>query len=182
MYQYLLLLDTDEEKEFFQELYNRYRDEMYYIAYQIVRNSLDAEDVVHETFLALTENLSGMMHSPSSKNWNYILTIVKHKCYNLYKKNKRELSNEFELEETVDVFSDELEERMVRMEEKELMLKLIRGMNPSYRDVLLLQYYHELEVSEIAKIMGKTEDNVRHISMRAKRKLQGILEENGNLR
>ena len=49
MYRYLLLLDTDEEKEFFQKIYIRYKNEMFYAAFAILQNSADAEDIVHDT-------------------------------------------------------------------------------------------------------------------------------------
>lgn len=42
-----------------------------------------------------------------------------------------------------------------------------------------MQYYHEMSAIEIAEEMGKTPDNIRHISMRAKRKLQSLMKENG---
>lgn len=90
MYQYLLLLDTEQEKEFFQKLYREHRNQMYYMALKIVKNESDAEDMVHETFLTLTEHLMGMIENPPKKNWNFILTILKHKCYNLLKKKKKE--------------------------------------------------------------------------------------------
>ncbi len=128
MYQYLLLLDTEQERKFFKELYREHKNEMYYIALKILNNESDAEDMVHETFLTLTENLPKMMDNPPQKNWNYILTILKHKCYNLYKKKKWEIDDETELENMKDVFSEKLDDRMERLEKKELILKVIKGM------------------------------------------------------
>lgn len=59
------------------------------------------------------------------------------------------------------------------------MTGLLKRLKRPYQQVLALQYYHELSVQEIAEEMETTPDNVRHISMRAKKKLQSILEENG---
>lgn len=47
MFQYLLLLESDEDKEFFTEIYQKYRKEMFYTAYNILHNPSDAEDIVH---------------------------------------------------------------------------------------------------------------------------------------
>ena len=49
MFQYLLLLETDEEREFFTEIYEKYQNDMFRIANGILHNSSDAEDMVHET-------------------------------------------------------------------------------------------------------------------------------------
>ena len=179
MYQYLLLLDTDEEKEFFQKIYIRYKNEMFYAAFAILQNSADAEDIVHDTFLTLIDKLNHMMEEPTERNWNYILTIVKHKSYNLYKKKKWEIDQEWDSFRQDDVFGEGMDARITKLERKEQLLKLMKKMRQSYQDVLIMQYYQELNIMEIAQILGKTPDNIRHISMRAKRKLQGILEENG---
>ena len=179
MYRYLLLLDTDEEKEFFQKIYIRYKNEMFYAAFAILQNSADAEDIVHDTFLTLIDKLNHMMEEPTERNWNYILTIVKHKSYNLYKKKKWEIDQEWDSFRQDDVFGEGMDARITKLERKEQLLKLMKKMRKSYQDVLIMQYYHEMNVMEIAQILGKTPDNIRHISMRAKRKLQGILEENG---
>ena len=77
------------------------------------------------------------------------------------------------------MFGEGMDARITKLERKEQLLKLMKKMRQSYQDVLIMQYYQELNIMEIAQILGKTPDNIRHISMRAKRKLQGILEENG---
>ena len=48
---YLCLLDTEEEKSKFEELYNQYRKLMYLCAKEILRDEQLAEDAVHEAFL-----------------------------------------------------------------------------------------------------------------------------------
>ncbi len=68
MYQYLLLLDTEQEREFFKKLYNEHKNEMYYTALKILKNESDAEDMVHETFLTLTEHLSKMIDNTPQKS------------------------------------------------------------------------------------------------------------------
>ncbi len=152
---------------------------MYYTALKILKNESDAEDMVHETFLTLTEHLSKMIDNTPQKSWNFILTILKHKCYNLYKKKKWEIDDDAELENMKDVFHEKPDDRMERLEKKDLVMKLLRRMKQSYQEVLLLQYYHEMEIAEIAEALGETEDNIRHISMRAKKKMCKMLEKYG---
>ncbi len=181
MYQYLLLLDTEQEREFFQKMYHEHKNAMYYIALRILKNESDAEDMVHETFLALTKYLSRMIDNQPQKNWNFILTILKHKCYNLCKKKKQEIDKCLELENTTDTYGEKPDDRMERLEKQELMIKLIREMKPSYQEVLILKYYHELNNTEIAAVLGETQDNIRHIYMRAKHKMEKMLENYGIL-
>ena len=50
---YLSLIDDDDDKDRFEELYKKYRIGMYKIAFSILHNNEDAEDAVHEAFLCI---------------------------------------------------------------------------------------------------------------------------------
>lgn len=175
----LQLLDGEQEKDFFEELYEAYRDEMYRKAYRILKNRHDAEDVVQETFVALMDNLDMLRNNPPKKNWNYILTVLKNKSYNLCKQRKRQTDQEVEDEALENVFDEELDVKFQKMERQEFIAEALKRMNKSYRDILLLQYYHDMSISEIAKILGKSPDNVGHMSRRAKKKLANLLKKYG---
>ncbi len=176
---YLLFLSTDKEKEFFQEIYQQYKDEMFGIAQGILKNNEDAEDVVQETFLTLIDNLDKIMDEEPHKVRNYIITITKHKSYNLF--NRRRMRAEREEEEWLQrpVFEKSPEILAEEAELEQVMVELLRRMKEPYREVLKLQYYHEMSVAEIAELLDKTPDNIRHVSMRAKKKLLSIVKEAG---
>mgnify|MGYP002508100082 CR=1 FL=1 len=89
------------------------------------------------------------------------------------------MDDDTELENIKDIFNEKPDDRMERLEKKDLVLKLVKQMKQSYQEVLLLQYYHELEIAEIAEVLGETPDNIRHISMRAKKKMSKILKKYG---
>lgn len=181
MFQYLFLLETEEEKEFFKLIYEKHRNEMYYTALGILKNQADAEDIVHETFLTLTKHLDKIIDQEPHKVWSYIITTVKHKSYNLHKRKKIQETGGLEEWQAGEIFEKGPEVLTVEAELQETMKGLLRELKTPYREVLELQYYHELSVQEIAEEMGKTPDNIRHISMRAKKKLQSALEERGIL-
>ena len=47
---YLSMLETNEEKNQFEQLYIKYKQDMYAVAYGILKNKEDAEDAVHQSF------------------------------------------------------------------------------------------------------------------------------------
>ena len=57
MFLYLAMIDSDADKSKFEILYSEYKNLMYYTANRILRNSSDAEDVVHQAFLKVIEIL-----------------------------------------------------------------------------------------------------------------------------
>ncbi|MCI8482949.1 MAG: sigma-70 family RNA polymerase sigma factor [Lachnospiraceae bacterium] len=179
MFQYLLLLETEEEKEFFKSIYKKYRDRMFYTAVGILKNESDAEDIVHEVFLVLVDHLDKIMGREPYEVWSYINTTVRRRAYNLCKRKNIQEDSGLEEWQQGEIFEKGLDKELEKEELKEAMAGLLKNLKSSYKEVLILQYYHEVPVQEIAEELGTTPDNVRHISMRAKRKLQDILEERG---
>lgn len=57
---YVSMLDTEEQKDKFAEIYTTYYGMMYQVARSITRDDKLAEDALHETCLALIED---MLHS-----------------------------------------------------------------------------------------------------------------------
>lgn len=54
---YLSLVESEEEKQLIEELYNNNKQVMYNIAFKNLHNSSDAEDAVHEAFLRAIKNI-----------------------------------------------------------------------------------------------------------------------------
>lgn len=50
---YLQMIETDEDKSKFEEIYQEYRNLMYYVSYKRMQHEQDAEDVVHHVFVKI---------------------------------------------------------------------------------------------------------------------------------
>ena len=85
---YLMALDTEEERIKFVRLYDEYRNRMHYTASILLKSEIEAEDIVHDTFLTLTDYLDRIDEKDSVGTWNYIVTILKNKCYNFLKRTR----------------------------------------------------------------------------------------------
>ena len=80
MLMYLSILDTQDEKEKFTEVYEQYQHFCWYVANQMLGDDHLAEDAVQETFLALTRHLDKIEVVESSKTRKFLMTIVKSKA------------------------------------------------------------------------------------------------------
>ena len=175
---YLEMLETPEEKLKFEQLYFLYRDKMYAVAFKILHNENDAEDIVHESFKAIIENFEKINDISCHKTWNYIVTIVKNKSFTLYQKKKHHETSAYE--DWVEVKMDFTPEKVTEEREiAEILAELIRSLPFPYKEVLYLQYYNALSGEEIAKFIDKTPAHVRKISQRAKAMLKGELLKRG---
>ena len=54
---YLSVLDSQEKKSKFEQIYLTYRKQMYYAAFQILQHDEDSEDAVHHAFIKIAENI-----------------------------------------------------------------------------------------------------------------------------
>ena len=89
MFLYLAMIDSDADKSKFEILYSEYKNLMYYTANRILRNSRDAEDVVHQAFLKVIEILDTISSPRCHKTRALLVTITEHKAIDLYREKQR---------------------------------------------------------------------------------------------
>lgn len=85
---YLSMLETDEDKQNFERLYIRYAQDMYAVAYNILKNKEDAEDAVHQSFLKIAENFRKISQIPCHEIKPYIV-IISRKIYTTKIRNEQ---------------------------------------------------------------------------------------------
>ncbi len=74
---YLSVLDTAEDKAEFEDLYVKYKQRMYAVAYKILHNIEDSEDAVHNAFLKIADNFEMIKKFSCQELQSYIVIIVK---------------------------------------------------------------------------------------------------------
>ena len=52
---YLLFIEGEEDKSFFEEIFYKFRKQMIYYAFSFVNSEVDAEDIVHDVFLKVAQ-------------------------------------------------------------------------------------------------------------------------------
>lgn len=70
----------------FKELYERTSPAVYGFALSILRNTHDAEDVMHDTYIKAYTG--AVTYKPMGKPLSWILTIVRNLCYNKIRSNR----------------------------------------------------------------------------------------------
>jgi len=70
-------------------------------------------------------------------------------------------------------------ELYLRTEKHRLLMEKLASLEPRRREVLSLQYFGGLSQKEIAALLHLSHENVRVLSLRARRELKQKLEEDG---
>lgn len=136
MFLYLAMIDSDADKSKFEILYSEYKNLMYYTANRILRNSSDAEDVVHQAFLKVIEILDTISSPRCHKTRALLVTITEHKAIDLYREKQRRNALPLAEEYIGAAPAAEIE----RLAARDTLAAAIASLPPRYRSVLLLRY------------------------------------------
>ncbi|MBQ5814145.1 MAG: sigma-70 family RNA polymerase sigma factor, partial [Clostridia bacterium] len=76
MLAYLMMIDSDEGKARFTAIYDKYKNLMFHSAYKILKNTHDAEDIVHEAFIVAIENLDRLRDPDAPATRAFLLMVT----------------------------------------------------------------------------------------------------------
>ena len=155
------------------ELYKLYANAMYNVALRIVNDDAEAEDVLQEAFLDAFNRIRDFRQETTFGLW--LKQIVINRSINYLRKRKAELVSLDEVEIADEPTYDDSETILKVEAIKEAMNELPDG----YRVVLTLYLFEGYDHEEIAHILKITENTSRSQYMRAKRKLNSLLEMKG---
>lgn len=163
----------------FEKLFDKYSDRVRSFIYKSIKNYDVADEMMQEVFIVLYRNPE--RYSEKSKLINFILAIAKNKIKEYWRnklsrdktieKNARELANNSKN----DLSSLEIIEKEEEISE---VHKILKNMNPTYSMAIRLIDFQEYSYEEAAKIMGKTNDQIKVIIYRARQKLKSEMERN----
>ena len=151
------------------ELYRLYSRAMYNICLRMVRNELDAEDLLQNSFVDVFTKLDSFRYQSSVGAW--IKRIVVNNCINFIKKRR------LKIEELDDKFHGaEKEEKEDEMQlDVNTMNRALMQLPNGYRVVFSLYLMEGYDHKEIAGILNITEATSKSQYSRAKKKLRELL-------
>lgn len=173
------LLDClEQDEEAFNELYQRYYKLVYFIAHEMCHNDADAKDVLQETFIKVKRSAQGIRDKTRFKAWLNAVTVSQ--CKDLFKKNKYDNGDS----DSGYLNNNQIEQRRYMLPEKQmhfdndkaLLHAFINELPPSQREVLLLKYFADMSLQDIARVMDISEGTVKSRLHYAKDLLRGMIE------
>ena len=172
---YLSIVETDEEREKIIVIYNKYYSYMAYKAGMILKNQQDIEDTVHNAMLKIIDNLDLIDINNEIRTKSFFTAIVQNKAKDLLK--LRENQNSYIEESITENRTDEADpsDVFISKETYDTIIKTIRSMSDTYRDVCMLKYVNGLKEREIALVLDLTPKNVSLRVFRGKQILREAL-------
>ena len=163
----ILELDRTATSVTVEDLVHAHARTVFRVAYSVVRNHADAEDVVQETFLRATKH--GRLHS--IENHRAWLVKIAWRLALDRAKRKPEESIE-EVEATLRSADGPLDEVLSGQQRAGLLRQLIATLPADLRQVILLSTVEEMASTDIAQVLGIPESSVRGRALRARQMLK----------
>jgi RNA polymerase sigma-70 factor (ECF subfamily) len=157
-----------------QELYTELRPGAFAIAYRMLGSVSEAEDVVQEGLLRLHRALQDgqPLESPRA----YLSTVVARLAIDHLRSarvRRETYAGEWLPEPIITDSTDDPAQQAEMADSLSLaFLVLLESLSPEQRAVLLLHDVFDYDYSQVAEIIGKSQDNVRQLATRARRHIE----------
>lgn len=142
----------------FDTLFLKYQDYVYNIIYGVIGSAEEARDLTQEVFVQVYRSLPRFRQGARFATWLYRIAL--NRAVDAARGSKRWrflplLDNPALTHCTTDT-NEEPEGAFARGMEREAVQKVLLCCPLSHRDVLVLRYYQELSLEEIAEVLGCT--------------------------
>lgn len=169
------------EENAFREIVEKYESLVYNACYNVLQNSMDAEDVAQEVFIEVYESINKFRNESKLSTWLYRISI--NKSLNYYRKHKWK-----SVTGSIDNYAGsnskekgiEIEDRnadnspfSIEYKERSLILqKALDSLPENQRIAFTLSKFEDLSYQQIAEIMNLSLSSVESLIHRAKLSLQ----------
>lgn len=163
----------------FDVLYIETRRAVYFTCVGFVKNEQNALDITQEVYLTAFEKLNTLSDPEKFASW--VKRIAVNKCKNfLTRKNVRTVQS-LDDDENLEELTDENilpEEYVENTEKRETVMKIVRSvLSDTLYQTVLMFYFDDMSIAEIAEIMDCPEGTVKYRLNAARAKIRrGVLE------
>lgn len=166
----------------FEELVQRFQQQVFRVAYRMVGQKEEAEDIGQEVFLNVYQKMYQYDVSKPFAPWLYRITV--NTCISWLRRKKKVVLLNFDDAATRHIEYEHTEyiDPLVSLEQEELARQIkdtVDRLPEAYRTVLILRYQLDLTNQEIADTLGITRANVEVKVHRARRMLRNLLVQSG---
>ncbi len=159
-------------------LIDEHADLVHAIVYNRLRglaNRADVEDCVSDVFVTIFESTEKLPVETAGQR-AYIAAIARNSAIDAYRRLSCLQRNNAPLEETIPAPDDPAEETTLKLRNKRLW-EIIQSLGEPDTSIIIRQYFYEQTAKEIGRALSMTAAAVQKRSIRARKKMREILEQ-----
>ncbi len=160
----------------FAHIYGAFYKSVYYTGLKMTQSEFDARDILQDTMLKVHRNL------PNIRNARALVAFVNRTCYNccidlLRGKPSSAMGEEEELLKIPEENREFLPEECFEKEElRQDVMRVLGDLAPNHKNVILMHYYQQLPIREIARELDVSEQVVNSRLFRAREAIKRELQ------
>ncbi|WP_159438270.1 RNA polymerase sigma factor [Massiliimalia massiliensis] len=171
----LLLLENEQERKQFTEIYQLCKNKMISAAFQICHDTDTAEDITQEAFVRMIGIFEKIKTMDNIRLLSLGIVIAKNIAIDRWRKKKAAKRAEERLK--TNLFSQPAEEKYLAKAQKEELISAIYTLKEIYSEPLMLRYYHDLSIKQISKLLNISYSTAKQRICRGKRLIYKALKE-----
>ena len=135
-----------------ERLVQTHQTEVYRLALSILDDPDEAEDAAQEVFVSALRSLDSFRGDASLKTWLFSITI--NVCRSRYQRDKSRARLRQVLQSLFRSDQTGPESEAIQHEADSALWQAVRALDEKHRIPVILRYYHELPIDEIAEMLG----------------------------
>jgi len=168
-------LETDEQRDTAEMLFEQYRNLMYHTAYGVLKNPHDAEDAVADTLVKVCRNIDKFLGESEKAQKLLLYEYTRNTAIDRYRERRRKTCVPLNEILTADDPSADPCDAVLAEDFGDIQSSM-RRLPQKYKDLLIMRYGEGLKYKEIAVLVHLPESTVATRLLRAKAMLLKICE------
>ncbi|GAE27363.1 RNA polymerase sigma factor SigW [Halalkalibacter wakoensis JCM 9140] len=155
------------EQQAFSEIVDLYKDKVYQVAYRMVGNVHEAQDIAQEAFLRAYTNIDRFDLNRKFSTWlfriatNVAIDRLRKKKPDFYLQEEVGGSDGLTFESQLAADEDLPEDQVITIEMQHWVQEEINQLPPKYRTAIILKYIEDLSIKEISEILDIPQATVK---------------------
>jgi RNA polymerase sigma factor (sigma-70 family) len=152
------------------DAYDRYAAPLYTYCRSLLREPADAADAVQDTFVIAASKLAGLRDASRLRPWLY--AVARNECHRRQRETASAAASALDQVPEMSDESADVTGGAERAELRTLLRSAVRGLSASEQDLIELQLRQELDVAEIAAVLGVSRNHAHALLSRARSQLE----------
>lgn len=175
----LVLQAQQNDSDAFAELYALTYKHVYNYAGHYLRDQYLAQDAVQETYISALKNIKNIKDPSLFVAW--LNQICFHVCFDMSKRLSKSDEVNPELLEVLkdDILDHDPEMATELLNETDIVNRAVRKLPFSEQQVIVMRYYNEMKIEEIAAALSISKSSVKRYLISARDRLEKMLRKEG---
>ncbi len=176
----ILELFSSSPKKAYAQIIEQYGNLVYAITankLNLCANSEDIEDCTSDIFVEVFRNLDSFLLARGTLK-GFISTIAKRSAIDAYRRlsYRQNVTDSTDISETNLTTDEDIEETVMNNISRQNVRNAVMSLKEPERSIIIHQYYYNHTIREIANILSMTVGAVQQRSLRARKRIEKILE------